>query len=169
MRAVLTFVAAAVAAAAFAAPRAAADPPLGHANGSFVFAYFAVESLEFNAHDRGLPAEDRGDAGYCNLTAGFCYRAELVCVSVVGNTARFGYVIPNQPGVPPFIVGFSVVWQVVDLARHAPGDTAGYVNTVVPDPTLALACDTAGSPQSPILQGDVRVKPHAQAGLLESG
>jgi hypothetical protein len=153
MRRVLLFLAAVGVAGALAIPAGAVTTPpvLGVAYGAFRTAL--NESAAFTAVDRGLPANDFGVIRYCNNTAGFCYVARLVCVSVVGNTARFGYVIPNQPGVPAGIVGLNIVWTVADNGPGAPLDTAGY--SVVANATL---CDATVTPTTPITQGNIVVR-----------
>ena len=135
----------------------------GTAGVAFGKAQFTVaprqdERLGFLAKDRGLPLADRGFVFYRNATAGFAYEADLDCVAVSGKTARFGYVIPNDPGVPAAIRGLGVVFQVVDNGKPGAGrDLVGYVSGPA---AIASACDTTVVPNlTAIREGNIVVRP----------
>jgi hypothetical protein len=115
------------------------------------------QHVVFTATDGGPPASDSGTIDYTNPGV-VQYTANLVCVSIVGATARFGYVIP--PGHPG-LSGLNIIWQVTDgdLLPGAPPDTAGFA--VVPDATL---CDIVGAPETPITSGEITVVPAGVGG-----
>jgi hypothetical protein len=108
------------------------------------------QAFAFRVKDGGPAASDRGVFGYCNRTAGFCYRAQVSCVSVSGNVARIGYVIPNQANLPAGLPGTNVVWEVVDSGHGTP-DQAGFAAAP------ASTCDMATVPTQPITSGRVSV------------
>lgn len=148
--------------AALAAPAGASHPSRTSPSKAFGAATFSVsagqdERASFFAVDKGTAAHDRGFINYRNVTAGFGYRARLVCVDVEGKTARFGYVIPDDPHVPAAIRGSGVVFQVVDNSKSGPGhDTVGYVSGPA---AIATACDsTVVANARPITAGNVVVK-----------
>jgi hypothetical protein len=132
---------------------------VGKASGAARFSVTAGqdERIRLRAGDGGPAAQDRGKIHYRNATAGFSYRARLVCVDVDGSTARFGYVIPDREGVPASIRGLGVVFQVVDNGKPDTGkDTVGYVSGTA---ASATACDaTAVSAAQQISSGNLRVK-----------
>lgn len=153
-----------VAFASFAATAAADRGRDGRAAVAFGKAQFTVspgqdERFRFFAKDRGgLPANDRGFIFYRNATAGFAYDADLDCVAVSGKTARFGYVIPSDPGVPAAIRGLGVVFQVVDNGTPGAGrDLVGYVTGPA---AIAAACETTPVPNlTAIREGNIVVRP----------
>lgn len=129
---------------------------------AFGRAHFTVspgqdERIGFVARDRGLRLNDRGIVVYRNVTAGFAYDADLDCVSISGRTARFGYVIPSDPGVPESLRGLGVVVQVVDDGAPGAGtDLVGYVSGPA---SLAAACATTAVPSmTAIREGNVAVR-----------
>jgi hypothetical protein len=129
----------------------AAACAVGSAHGDFHTTFAGPDQhLVFFACDNGAPIDDSGVASYENVPANFSYTAELVCVSVVGNTARFGYVIPPGTSMPG-LTGTNIVWGVTDSNGLGP-DTAGWI--IAP----ALACDTAVVVQQPITSGDIVVQ-----------
>jgi hypothetical protein len=128
------------------------------AYGDFDTRYLGADQhLDFWAIDEGPSESDRGVAAYTNRSLAFAYTAELVCVSIVGNTARFGYVIPANSSIPGFLAGTNVVWQVIDNGGADP-DTAGF--TVAP----ALECERTDVPQQAIERGDIVVTAAAREG-----
>jgi hypothetical protein len=137
---------------------------VGFATGDFTFAHGGPrEHLAFFACDNGPAALDSGFIDYHNPDApqtpdtgpqGLDYEAEVICASVVGNIARFGYVIPPEAG-PPW-AGQHIVWQVIDNGPEGgppPPDTAGYAGVA-----NAALCDGVVTVQSPVLQGDIVVR-----------
>lgn len=127
--------------AAFAA-QAAADDPQKHATGGVHWGS-VPERASFNAHDYGA-AGDRGQFHYENLSIGMEYTADIVCADVDGNVARFGYVVPNQPGPALVgIVGFEIVFEVTDNGSPGRGkDTVRYWYAG-PGSRLAGTCDAS--------------------------
>ena len=124
---------------------------VGSANGDFRTMFLGVpQRLVFSACDNGLQilGQDSGTATYTNESIGLTYTANLVCVSVTGNTARFGYVIP--PG--NFVSGTNIVWQVTDNGPNGQGDLAGWIAAP------AVGCDGAVVPQQGITSGDIEVR-----------
>ncbi|MDP9492141.1 MAG: hypothetical protein M3P42_08110 [Actinomycetota bacterium] len=150
------FVGVATAAAAFVVVVGAAFAGHPHATGGGTFFYGAFERLEFQAHDFGLPAADRGMANYENQTADLQYKAEIVCADVEPNLVRFGYIIPDTPATRQFgIQGFHIIWQVTDGGSPGDGnDSASYI--VAAD---ARACDTAivPNPGNNVFKGNFAV------------
>ena len=90
--------------------------------------------------------------------ASFTYTAELVCVSIVGDTARFGYVIPSgDPDVPDGIEGLNIIWQVTDnelLPVPGPPIWRGS-----PSSQTRRSATSVGAPESPIQSGEIVVAP----------
>ncbi|HEY3099207.1 MAG TPA: hypothetical protein VGL14_09880 [Methylomirabilota bacterium] len=159
----LTAIVLALIAAAVAVPAVSANDHGLHALGSFRTMYGGADQrVFFVAKDKGLPMSDRGTIHYRNVTDNFSYKAKLLCVSPVPatpNAARFGYVIPNQKGVPPAIVGLWVIWEVQDNGSAAPPDQAGYVfGSAPPGAQGAQQCDTITSPMQPITSGNIVVR-----------
>jgi len=128
--------------AAFAA-QAAADDPQQHATGGVHWTGAASEKASFNAHDYGATG-DRGQIHYENLSIGMSYTADITCADVDGNVARFGYIIPNQPGPAAIgIVGVEVVFEVTDNGSPGRGkDTVRYW-FAGPGSGLAGTCDVS--------------------------
>jgi hypothetical protein len=153
--------AAVLAAAALGVGSAAADGSHGrhHHQGQAAGFAFGVGTTNAGGSDQvfafrvkdGGAANDRGVFGYCNRTAGFCYRAQVSCVSVSGNVALIGYVIPNQANLPAGLAGTNVVWKMVDNGHGTPPDQAGFV--VAP----ASTCGTASVPTQAISSGRIAV------------
>jgi hypothetical protein len=111
-----------------------------------------TQAFAFRVSDGGTAGTDRGVFGYCNRTAGFCYRAQVSCVSIQANIARIGYVIPAQANLPAGLAGTNFVWQFQDMGRGATTpDTAGFV--VAP----ATSCDTATVTTAPIAAGQISI------------
>jgi hypothetical protein len=132
---------------------------VGSASGDFGTMFAGADQrLVFTACDNGPSAADTGSATYTNFTAepDFGYTATLVCVSVAGNTARFGYVIPGGTTMP-HLEGWNVVWQVTDVGPNGQGDMAGWI-AAPPPTTLAQTCDAAAVPQQAITSGDIVVQ-----------
>jgi hypothetical protein len=123
--------------------------------GDFVFPKFcADEHLVFTATDNGLPVNDTGQATFESIQcATASYTAQIVCVNVTLNTARFGYVIP--PSSP--LAGINVIWQVTDN-NGAGQDTADYIFAFDLTGTFAQTCDTAaGFANTPTTAGNITV------------
>lgn len=143
--------------AATASAHSDRDHALAFGRAHFTVSAGQDERVGFVARDRGAMLDDRGFVVYRNATAGFAYDTELACVSVSGDTARFGYVIPNEPDVPASIRGLGVVFQVVDNGTPGAGkDLVGYVSG--PAAIAASCATTVVSHLTAIRTGNVVVK-----------
>ncbi len=113
-----------------------------------------LEKLEFQAHDFGPSALDRGTANYENVFAGIPkYNADIVCVHIAPGVVRFGYYIPDTPSTTGF-AGIPVIWEIRDGGSPGEGnDTAWYIAFVPPE-----TCDTATVPPgNAVLRGNYTV------------
>jgi len=91
----------------------ASATPAPKATGGVQFTNGNEQSLDFDAHDGGLSADDWGNITYTNFTVGISYSADVLCANVnVGtSTAYFAYEIPA--GVDG-IGGLGIVFRVID-------------------------------------------------------
>jgi hypothetical protein len=89
------------------------------------------QTLQLNAYDNGISANDTGFVMYTNHDVGLSYTVPPTCVYVADNTAYIAYQIPSNA---PVAANVWVVWKVTD---NGASDTVGF--TTAPDETSANA------------------------------
>ena len=113
----------------------------------------AEQELDFNAHDGGASANDKGAIAYTNFTAGISYSAIVSCANVDVSTgsAYFSYEIPaGFPGLS----GIGIVFKVVD--GGTPGTNGDQVSFgVFSDGNAAVAACEAGTLGSVVIDNTV--------------
>jgi hypothetical protein len=109
----------------------AAGDSAPRATGGGTFGFGGEQRLEFQAHDYGPPADDRGRAHYENLAltlpsgGHFSYTADIICADIEPTVVRFGYIIPSTPETGA-LAGTNIIWVVKDGGSPGEGNDSAY-------------------------------------------